>query len=459
MKVISNGKTMDRYLTRTLSGSVFTWREIFHLMIPGILDNLSITLISMLTTALISKNGETSIAAVSLVGPVTGLMVCFFTGISAGASVIVAQCWGGKDEEQLKRGIATGFFLTVLVGIAVSIPLLLFPEGILRLLYADAEAIVLEKAKVYLSGSVWSILIFTVYTAGFAILRGLGESKRCLTLSIVINLAYFLFSVLFLNVLDMDIMGSVWALILARLVGTILTLILLLYWKPPVKMSVWSLFCFDRGLLRRTLRISLPFGLEQICISFGNLTSKMYMIPLGTSAISTHAIANSVLNVFTTASLSAGNLAVTVVGKCVGAGKKEEAYTYGKRCNQIAAVLMILSCVVFVPLLPFLLNRFHPTAEAFTMARQLLLWSIPAMILLSPMSNTLPFTLRAGGDSAYPSIVSLAVLWVISIGLGYVLAIPMELGLWGIWIAQWASWGVRSLLFYIRFRKKATNNA
>lgn len=455
MQYFLNRNSIDTYLTRTLSGAVFTWREIFRLMIPGILDNLSITLISMLTTALISKNGEASIAAVSLVGPVTGLMVCFFTGISAGASVIVAQCWGGEDQEQLKRGIATGFFLTVLVGMIVSIPLLLFPEGLLRLLYADAEPVVLEKAGIYLSGSVWSILIFTVYTAGFAILRGLGESKRCLTLSIVINLAYFLFSVLFLNVLDMDIVGSVWALILARLVGTVMTVILLLYWRPPVKMTFFSLFHFDKVLLRRTLQISLPFGLEQICISFGNLTSKMYMIPLGTSAISTHAIANSVLTVFSTASLSAGNLAVTVVGKCVGADNKEEAYMYGKRCNQLATILMILSCMVFVPLLPFLLNRFHPTGDAFAMARQLLLWSIPALILFAPMSNTLPFTLRAGGDSAYPSFVSLGVLWVVSIGLGYLLAIPMGLGLWGIWVAQWASWAVRSLLFYGRFRQTA----
>ncbi len=423
-------------------------------MIPGILDNLSITFISMLTTALISKNGETSMAAVSLVGPVTGLMVCFFTGISAGASVIVAQAWGSKDEGKLNRAVSTGFFLTVIVGVAVSLPLLLFPEWILKLLYADAEAEVLEKAVIYLSGSVWSILIFTVYTAGFAILRGLGESKRCLTLSIVINLAYFLFSVLFLNVLDMDIRGSVWALLLARLVGTLLTLVLLLYWRAPVKLSFWKLFTFDRDLLKKTLRISLPFGLEQICISFGNLTSKMYMVPLGTSAISTHTIANSVLNVMTTASLSAGNLAVTVVGKCVGAGKKDEAYTYGKRCNQLATILIILSCMVFVPLLPFLLNRFHPTAEAFAMARQLLLWSVPALILLSPMSNTLPFTLRAMGDSTYPSAVSLGVLWAVSIGLGYVLAIPLSLGLWGIWFATWTSWGIRSLLFYVRFRKK-----
>ncbi len=447
-------KRMDELLTRSLSGTVFTWREIFRLMIPGILDNLSITLINMLITALISKNGESSVAAVSLVGPVTGLMVCLFTGISAGGTVIVARSWGANKEKELKHAIGTAFCLTVGIGLVVSLPLLLFPRQILELIYPDAETAVMSKAITYLSGSVWSILIFTVYTAIFAILRGLGESKRCLTLSIVINLAYFLFSILFLNTLNLDIQGSVYALLLARFVGTAASVILLLYWKPPVTLKLRELFRWEKGLLRQTLRISLPFGLEQICISFGNLTSKMYMIPLGTAAISTHAIANSLLTVFTTASLSAGNLAVTVVGKCVGAGKPEEAYTYGKRCNHLATILMVLSCVVFIPLLPVLLQQYHPTAKAYETARALLLWSVPALLLFSPMSNTLPYTLRAGGDSVYPSAVSLAVLWIISIALGYILSIPLHLGLWGIWIAQWVSWAVRTVFFYFRFRSR-----
>ncbi len=445
---------MERTLSRYLSGSVFTWREIMNLMIPGILDNLSITLINMLITALISKNGETSVAAVSLVGPVTGIMVCLFTGISAGGTVIVARCWGENNLQRLKCAIATAFCLTVGIGLLVCMPLLLFPNGILQLLYSEAEPAVMQKASVYLSGSVWSILIFTVYTANFAILRGLGQSKRCLSLSIVINLAYFLFSVLFLNVLDMDIIGSVWALLLARFVGTAVSVILLLYWRAPVRMPFLALFRCEKSLLRSTLRISLPFGLEQICISFGNLTSKMYMIPLGTSAISTHTIANSVLTVFTTASLSAGNLAVTVVGKCAGAGKKEEAYTYGRRCNQLAWVLMLVSCLVFIPLLPLLLRQYNPSQEAYDMARRLLLWSVPSLLLFAPMSNTLPYTLRAGGDSVYPSVLSLAALWLVNIALGYVLAIPAGMGLWGIWIAQWAAWAVRSFGFFLRFRSR-----
>ena len=36
-------------------------------------------------------------------------------------------------------------------------------------------------------------------------------------------------------------------------------------------------------------------------------------------------------------------------------------------------------------------------------------------------------------------------------GLGYVLAIPCKLGLLGVWIAMWASWAIRCVVFSVRF--------
>ena len=88
------------------------------------------------------------------------------------------------------------------------------------------------------------------------------------------------------------------------------------------------------------------------------------------------------------------------------------------------------------------------------MARLLLYASIPCLLLFWPMSSTLPSTLRSASDAAYPTAVSLSVLWIVNIGLGYVLAIHAGLGLWGIWIATWSAWMVRSALFYSRFHSR-----
>lgn len=383
MKQHSVPKFLDNFLTRTLSGTVFSWREILQLTFPNVLDCLSIMFISMLITALISSNGEASVAAVSLVTPLTWMITCIFNGISAGGTVVVAQSCGMKDPVRIRKAAGMTLWLTVAVGTVVCLPLLMFPRQVLTLLFPEAEAVVLEKARIYLSGRAWSILVFTIYTANFGILRGLGESGRCLALSVIINAAYLVFSILFLNVLRMDILGSVFALLLARFIGSAASVILLFFWKAPVKMTFGQIFTCDKGILRSTLQVSIPLGLEQACSSLGNVVAEMYMISLGTTALATHAIANSVIGVWYSPAMAAANLSVTVVGRCFGAEKYDEAKRYGVRCDQIALILVLLTSALFIPLLPALLGQYHPTPEGSPPWRKaaVLVDSQPAAVL------------------------------------------------------------------------------
>ena len=454
MRLVRDGSRVDSFLTRSLSGPVFTWRQIIDLLIPGVLDSLSIMFIMMLITALISSNGETSVAAVALVSPITGLINCMFNGIAAGGSVVVAQSMGRRDPNQIQRSIGNALVLTIAVGVAICVPFLLSPFGILHLLYPTAEAEVMRKAMIFLSGSIWATLPFTVFQACFNILRGLGESKRCLVLSIIINVAYLLLSALFLNVLDMDIRGSVWALFLARTIGAACAVTTLFFLHPPVKPIAKEMFVYDRKLASGILRVGIPLAFEQICLSLGNIVAEMYMILLGTAALATHAIANSIMGLIFAPTMSAANLAVTVVGRCIGAGEYDEAYRYGKACTNIGMILMGIACLIGYPLLPVLLKQHNPSPEVAVMATRLLYWSIFGLMIFFPKSSTLPAVLRAGSDTMYPTIVSMVVLWLFTIAMGYLLAIPMGLGLNGTWIAMWTAWAVRSTAFSFRFRSK-----
>lgn len=445
---------LDSFLTRTLSGPVFTWKQIIDLMVPGVLDSLSIMFIMMLITALISSNGESSVAAVALVSPITALISCMFNGIASGGSVVVAQSVGRADSKRIQRSIGVAIVLTVGVGIAICIPFLISPYGILHLLYPTAEAEVMEKAQIFLAGSIWSILSFTVYQACFNVLRGLGESRRCLILSIIINVAYLLLSILFLNVLHMDIKGSVWALFLARSLGAACAVAYLFFWKAPVEIDMKEMCRFDKELAAGTLKVGLPLGFEQICLSLGNIVAEMYMILLGTTALATHAIGTSIMGLIYAPAMSASGLAVTVVGRCIGAGQYDEAYRYGKSITNISLILMGAACIIAYPLLPVLMQQYNPSPEAEALATRLLYWSIFGLMIFFPKSSTLPAVLRAGSDTMYPSIISMVVLWVFTIAMGYILAIPAGLGLTGTWIAMWAGWAVRSTAFSFRFRSK-----
>lgn len=449
-------KKVKTFLNIYLTSSVFTAGELIQMTVPFILDSLSIMLINMLITALISSAGETSVAAVNLVGPITTLIVCSLNGIAAGGTVAVTQSYGSGNIQRTKEAAGHILWLIVLVGTACSLLLLLFPRPILSTLYRAAEPVVLDKAVKYAQGSAISLIIFTIYTGVFCILRGLGESKKCLVLTIIINVAYLLFSVLFINILDMDITGSNLAQIVARAIGSASALAFLFLAKSlPIHINFKSIFSFRKDILHSIMQVSIPFGMEQIFLYGGNIVVTSFMVKLGTAAVATHAIANSIFCVVTSAAIAAGNLGVTVVGRCIGAGDQKWAYSYGKKMNILALLLILAASALFYPTYPLMLKYLYHTNEAATALVLHLLYRIfIPMCLFWPISNTMPYILRSANDTVFPSVLSFLSMWGIRVGLGYLLAIRIGLGLDGIWLSMWIEWAVRSVVLLVRFIRK-----
>ena len=68
--------------------------------------------------------------------------------------------------------------------------------------------------------------------------------------------------------------------------------------------------------------------------------------------------------------------------------------------------------------------------------------------------QVLPSSLRAGGDSRYTSIVAMLSMWLFRVVMGYLIGIVLQMGLTGFWIAMVAEWGVRAIIFILRFHGK-----
>jgi len=252
----------------------------------------------------------------------------------------------------------------------------------------------------------------------------------------------------------MDIIGSVLALLTARLIGVACAAGALFFWHPPVRVKLRQFLKFDRELISTTLRISLPFALERVCADAANLVFQMIMSGLGTAVIAIRAIAASMLGVLYCPAAAMAHVSVALVGRCVGAEMPEEAYRYGKRCRQISLFLLIAASFVFFPLMPGLLAQYNPSAEAEVLIPKLLLSSLPCLFLFWPASNTYPSVLRSCGDSLFPTVTSIGVLWLVNIGMGYLLAMPIQMGIWGVWIAVWLGWIAQGITLTLRFRSR-----
>lgn len=455
---IREGSKLDKLFDRQFGSTMFSWRKIFSMLIPLIMDSFFVSLMGMLSTAMISSSSQESVSAVSLVQPMYMMIYAVFNAISAGGTVVVAQFKGKGEEEKMKLAAGQLMFATPLSAIVACVILVAFSNPLVHFLYNGMEEAVLMKAEQYLIGIAISMIFLAIYMSGFAVFRGLGETKICLRLTVIINLLHFVASFVFINLMHLDIMGSVLALNLARIVGGAAAVWMLIMPKSILRVEARHIFRIEKTILKEVFRIGIPFGMEQIFMNGGTMLVQVYMAKLGTVSVAANAVANSAFMLIWAAPMAAGNLAVTVVGQCIGAGDKQLARRYGKGMVVLCTGLVVLSLVILMPMMPLLLKLFGASAEALTLIYTVLGIAAVCMPFFWPTSNTMPYVMRAAGDAAFSSYFSLITMWVIRVGLGYIAAIPLGLGLPGVWISMCLEWAVRTLVFWIRFRGEAWLN-
>ena len=449
----SLGAKADGFLAAQFSSPMFTYKQVFSMLFPLILDMFFINAINMLTTAMISSSSEASVAAVSMINPITTLILCLLNAIAAGGTVVVAQYKGRGDSEKIKE--ASGHTLSITVGISLILCILLivFASPVVHFLYGNAEPLVIEKSTRYLSGVSISLIIYSIYSAIFAIFRGLGETKICLNLTVFINFSYFAFSYVLINKMQLDIDGTILALILARLLGSFVSIYhLFLKKKRLIHLQLQDIIRFNPQIFHSMLKISIPFGSEQLFFYGGSILVQKYIVELGTANVAANAIGTSLFGLSFSAPLAVGNLATTIIGQCVGGNRRDLARWYGKKLIYLSTALLLVSLVIFIPLMPWLLGFFNPDPQAVPLILKLMWIAMIPMPFFWPMSNIMPYTLRSAGDAAYSSIVSLITMWLIRVGAGYIAAIPMGFGIEGVWVCMSLEWVLRFFLFLFRFK-------
>ena len=94
---------------------------------------------------------------------------------------------------------------------------------------------------------------------------------------------------------------------------------------------------------------------------------------------------------------------------------------------------------------------YNLSPETLQIAKTLLFIHGVFVMVCWPLSFTLPNALRAANDARFTMTVSIASMWICRIGLSYVFALGLRLGVVGVWLAMVCDWFVRSLFFVIRF--------
>ncbi|PIY34155.1 MAG: MATE family efflux transporter, partial [Bacteroidetes bacterium CG_4_10_14_3_um_filter_42_6] len=284
--------------------------------------------------------GKEALAAVGANFPLIFALISFVVGIAIGATVIIAQYYGAKQMDMVKRTIDTLYIFMFFASIALTIIGISFSESIFRLIDLPEEVIPL------------AVSYFNIYAIGFvfffgfqgtsAILRGLGDSKTPLYFLVVSTIINIGLDVLFVVIFRWGIEGVAAATVIAQ-AGAFLSIVWYLnkYHKfldfSPLKMK------FDRGIFKKSLQIGLPSGFQQTAVAIGFLALYRIVNTFGTPTVAAYSVATRIDSFATMPAMAFSAAISTFVGQNIGANKNERI---GKGLKATLLMISVLALTI-----------------------------------------------------------------------------------------------------------------
>jgi len=265
---------------------------------------------------------ELALAAVGCTASLTHLVTNLLIGISAGAGVVVAQLFGGGDEENVSRATHTALAFSAVGGVFVSIVALIISRPVLILMGTN-EAII-DNATLYFRIICLGMPASSVYNFGSSVARSTGDSRSPLLILASTGLANVGLNLLFVIVFKMSVAGVAIATIVSQYLSAIgIMLILICKYRGKCYGFSFKKLCFDMPLFKRILRLGIPAGLQSSMFSLSNVfvTSAINTFPPIT--VSANTVASQIDAITYTTMASISQAAMTVVGQNYGAARPD----------------------------------------------------------------------------------------------------------------------------------------
>ena len=430
---------------------LFPRRALWMLLIPLIIEQMLNSLMGMVDTLMVSRVGAEAISAVSLVDSINNLVLQVFAAMAAGAAIICSQYLGRKDEKGCNDAAKQIVLTVVVISSVIMIIGVGFRKPLLHLIFGSVEEAVMTNAQMYFLITALSYPFIALFQAGAAFYRACGNSKFTMKTALIANVANIVGNTLFIFILQMGAAGAAISTLISRALCAFVVFYALR--KPGYAIQLKNYFSIrpDLNLIVKILAIGVPSGIENGMFQFGKLAIQSTVSSLGTAAIAAQAMTIIFENVNGMAAVGIGIGLMTVVGQSIGAGRQEEAKYYIVKLAGYAEVAMIISCIlVYIAARPVTVLAGMSEESTALCMQMILAITIVKPILWVP-SFTPPNGLRAAGDVRFSMITATLTMWLCRVALSIFLMRVVKTGPIGVWYGMFADWGVRGVIFTIRF--------
>ncbi len=337
-----------------LSGSI--WDKILLFALPLAATSILQQVFNAADVAVVGRFvGNAAQAAVGSNGPIIGLLVNLFIGLSLGTNVLVSQYIGAGNEGGVRKTVHTSIILGVVGGVALAVLGWFISSPVVTVM--DVPEDVHDMAVLYLRIYLMGMPVILLYNFLSAVFRAQGDTKTPLIVLFISGVVNVALNLLFVVGLHMTVDGVAIATVVSNLVSSAVLLWLLIRGQGQVKVEL-KYMRVDWFTLRRIIQVGLPAGVQSMVFSIANITIQRALNSLGTVVMAGSSAANYVES-FTYSVLSAfGQAITTFVGQNCGAGDLD-------RCRRSLRVTLLVGYIFFGAAVALLLIFATPLLRIF----------------------------------------------------------------------------------------------
>ena len=398
------------------------WKQLlmffFPILIGIFFQQLYNTVDTVIVGRFVGKEALSSVGGSS--SQIINLVIGFFTGISTGASVLVAQYYGAKDENGVYQTLHTSYAFAILGGLVFGVLGIWLAPDILRWMNTPEELMAesTQYVRIYSAGMVF---VF-VYNMGAAILRAVGDSKRPLYLLIICCGINIVLDFVFVLGFESGVAGVGYATLLSQAISAILVTLLIMYRTKELKLELNKL-CLKPDFLKKLLWIGLPTGIESAMYSISNVIIQAALNDFGVDTVAAWAAFGKIDGFFWMINNAFGTAIVTFVGQNFGAGKPQRI----RKAVQIWLMIAVAAAFTISGLIlvndRFLLGFFTSDSAVIDIGVRMV-WSIAPYFFLFEFIEILSGALRAEGFVMVSTLMVFCgtclfrIVWVLFIAAG-----------------------------------------
>ena len=433
---------------------LYSNQDLCKLLIPIIVEQLLSCLMGTVDTMMVSNVGSAAISAVSLVDSINVLVIQALSALAAGGAILCSHYLGNQDEKHASHAARQVLLVMTFLSVVLTLLCFVFRTPLLRLIFGKVDADVMANSQIYFLFTLLSFPFIGLYDAGASIMRAQNDSRHPMIISVISNFLNIGGNALLIFILHMGVAGAAISTLVSRIFCAVVVIWELRNGENQISIRNYLAIHPDFPIIKKILYIGIPSGIENSMFQFGKLAIQSTVSTLGTIAIAAQAMTNILESLNGVAAMGIGIGLMTVVGQCLGAGRKEEAIYYIRKLSWLAEAVIILSClIVFALTKPItMLGGMEP--ESARLCFHMMIF----ITIVKPISWVLSFIpaygMRAAGDVKFSMITYCCTMWMCRVALCVYLCRVWGFGPIAVWIGMFADWSIRAVIFSIRFHSR-----